>query len=147
MDQSCKEDLPYKLYMRNKTIDFSGKNLQITNRYLSREEYNKLLLEAKACVLFYPKEYNLRYSGIIGDSLEYGLSVYGNNIPVVRYYSELYPNTCHLLDSPKVLFDEIQKSKVDAFLPDIKDYYEKHSYKYISSQLQNMFGDLNLRVR
>ncbi len=139
LDESCLCDLPFKILMRNKSIEYEGRNLRIINSYLSRDVYNQLLIEAKACVLFYPKEYNLRYSGIIGDSLEYGLSVYGNDIPVVRYYSEMYPKTCHIIDKPSNLFEEIQKTSIEAFVPDIVDYYNTHSYEFIANQFHNMF--------
>lgn len=139
IDQSIADKMEYKIIMRNKTVQYSGNNLEVTNSYLNRNDYNELLERAVACVLFYPLDYNLRYSGIIGDSLEHGLSVFGNEIPVVQYYSKIYPKTCHIVRTPRELFNYILSSKVDASKADITDFFEKHNPSYIERQFKEMF--------
>lgn len=139
-DKTHEERLPYNIILRHKSVEYNGNNIQIISNYLSREEFNNYLSESSACVLFYPESYKLRYSGILDDALSHGLPVYGNDIAVVRYFSNKYPNSCHVLTVPTDLFHLISLSINSMSVDDFKLFKEQHSDNNIRSMLNNVIS-------
>lgn len=126
--------LKYKIIMRSKNIRYSSERLFITTESYSREEYDRIMHHASACIALYTS-YNLRYSGIIDDALSAGKLIIGNNIPVFRYFSEKYKGCCHVIDSAQDLF-VIASGALPMIKEEmIKRFLEYHSDKNVRRQL------------
>lgn len=122
------------IVLRNTNLTYKGKNVDIIQKYLTRKEYDTILNNYRTCVVLYPYEYQMRYSGVIDDALSHGMYVIGNDIPVVRYYSQKYPKSCFIIKTVEELFDE-KWCKIEANSDEIYDFTQSHSDKHILSQL------------
>lgn len=136
-DKQYSGTLNYKIIMRSKNIKYSSERLLITTDFYSREDFDRIMQHASACIALY-NSYNLRYSGIIDDSLSIGKPVIGNDIPVFRYFFEKYKGCCHIITSASDLFaiasselPEINEEMVNAFL-------YSHSDENVKAQLSNI---------
>lgn len=136
-DKKRSGKLCYRIIMRSKNIQYSSERLLITTDFYSREEFDRILCHASACVALY-NSYNLRYSGIIDDSLSIGKPVIGNDIPVFRYFYEKYKGCCHIIFSASDLF-----AIASGELPEINERLAKaflcsHSDENVKSQLSKI---------
>ena len=133
-DKSFSGKLNYKIIMRSKNIRYSSERLLITTDFYSREEFDRIMHNASACIALY-NSYNLRYSGIIDDALSIGKPVIGNNIPVFRYFSEKYKGCCHIIDSASDLF-VIASGELPVINEEmIKCFQKNHSDENVRRQL------------
>jgi len=135
LDKKYTTKLPFSIILRNKEIEYEGNNLRIIKKYLTREEFDYFLSNATACLVLYPNDFKMRYSGIIDDALNNGMGVYGSNIPVMHYFSKEYPESCHILYSAEDCFSILQKEFKTAETQDIKRFIQRHSFEYVKNQL------------
>ena len=125
--------------LRSKNMEFSNKNIRIINGHLSEEDYENLNKTSSAILCLYPKTYNYRFSGAILDGLRNRKKVVGTNIPIIRYFSDRYPNLCHKFNDIEELFLLMKKIKdskfedddYDIFLKDYDDLVIKNQLKKI----------------
>ena len=136
-DKSHPEKLPYRIILRNKTVQYKGNNLEVTTSYLSRDEYDNYLKQAIICLIFYPIRYRLRYSGIVDDALNYGVSVYGNDIEVMRYFAKQYPNSCKII-CPVNIFNIDTIKNCQANQKEVMWFRNKHSDESIRRQFSSL---------
>ena len=134
IDKRYAGKLNYKIIMRSKTIRYSSERLFITTESYSREEYDRIMHHASACIALYTS-YNLRYSGIIDDALSAGKLIIGNNIPVFRYFSEKYKGCCHIIDSALDLFVIVSGELPVINEEMIKCFQKNHSDENVRKQL------------
>ena len=132
-DKSHPEKLPYNILLRNKKIQYKGNNLEVTTSYLSRDEYDDYLKRATVCLVFYPQRYRLRYSGIIDDALNFGVSVYGNDIEVMRYSAKQYPHSCKVI-TPEEIFKIENILECKANQTDVLNFRDRHCENTIRQQ-------------
>lgn len=125
-DKDNVNKLPYSIILRHKSKKYDGNNVQVIADYLSREEFEEYLNTSAACVLFYPQNYNLRYSGIIDDALSHQLVVYGNDIEVVRYFASKYPSGCKVIKSPLEIFHLSEELNNSMSIHDYSLFVEQH---------------------
>ena len=127
-----------KILLRDKKTEYLGKNLEVIKRYLTRDEFNGFLNNYAACVLMYPSSFNLRYSGILDDALSHGMSIYGNDMPVVRYFHEKYPKSCHIFYSIEELHEIACQGVLSADRGEIENFINSHSDDNIKMQLMDL---------
>lgn len=134
-DKSFSGRFNYKIIIRSKHIRYSSERLLITTDLYSREEFDRIMHHASACLAFYDN-YNLRYSGIIDDALSIGKPVIGNDIPVIRYFFEKYEGCCHIIHSTLDLF-MIASGELPIINEEmIKCFRKNHSDENIRKQLR-----------
>lgn len=135
IDKEISTQLPYKIILRNKIIEYNGNNLKIIKGYLTREEFDYYLTKAICCLVFYPDSFKMRYSGIIDDALNNGMRVYGTDIPVMHYFAKEYPESCHILKNIKDCFTTLQDNPRTANPNEVRRFIESHSFEYVKNQL------------
>lgn len=134
LDQENNIDYKYNIKIRSLGVKYLSENIEVDNKYLSREEFNHRLLSATACIIMYPSTFNLRYSGVIDDALNHGLIVYCNDIAVGRYFAEQYPHTCRILKDANHLVEIAQGNIPQVNTDEVLLFKDKHSVEYVINQ-------------
>jgi hypothetical protein len=127
-------DSKYRLLLRSKKTDYQGKFVSVSTEYLDRKVYDERLLTSSACIVFYPKSFNLRYSGVIDDALNHGLVVYCNDIAVGKHFAKKYPNSCRLINEGEGLIPTLKSSIAAADEEEIKHFLLEHSEAFVTQQ-------------
>lgn len=97
-------------------------DINITNKFLERSEYDFAIANADALILPYKKSYGVRFSAVLNDALSLGKKVLTIKLPQFEYYSQKY-NCCALytnksdvreaiikiMDSPPIKINQLNK--------------------------------------
>ena len=75
--------------------------------FLSKDDYESLYNTSDYVLVIYPSSYRFRFSSVILNSMTKHKVLLGNNIDIVRYFSEKYPQNCLLFNSVKEFFEII----------------------------------------
>lgn len=138
-DKSHTGRLSYKILLRDNNIEYEGHNLVVTKEYYSREKYEMYLNEASICVILYPFSFNLRYSGVADDALSHGLPVMGNDIKVINYFSDKYPEYCHVINDLSILF-KLPEKYFHAPVEMIEKFRNNHSDYKVAEMIKDALG-------
>lgn len=76
--------------LRSKILHSSSPNILVLSHYMSKEEYIAYFLNAEAILLFYPKSFRYRVSGVLLEAISCRKSVLMSNIEVFRQYESLF---------------------------------------------------------
>lgn len=133
-DKNGDLDIKYSFLLRSKTTDYQGKHVIVSTEYLDRRVYDERLLTSSVCIVFYPKSFNLRYSGVIDDALNHGLVVYCNDIAVGKYFANKYPNSCRLVKEDEGLVTPFKSSVSAADKEEINNFLLEHSGAFVTKQ-------------
>lgn len=135
------------LIIRSVKINFESPGLKIFTGILSEDEYFELYKKASVYLLLYPISYQLRFSGSILNALQSGKCVIGTNIPLVRYFSKLYPNNCRVAKSIEDLLMQLTTSDFRFDAKEYENFKSKHSDANVRLQMEKIFksnNDLNM---
>lgn len=139
IDKNNRRKLPYQIIIRHRSIEYVGNNVNVITGYFDRSVYDNYLKTASACLVLYPQSYKLRYSGVIDDALGHAMNVYGNNIDVMRYFADKYPNSCKVLNSIDDLFN-LSISEEGINREDFSAFVSYHSDSAILKQFSSIIN-------
>lgn len=78
------------LILRSKILKSSSNRIRIFSDYLSKEDYRWYFLNATAILLFYPKSFKYRVSGVLLESISCGKKTILSDIKAFRQYENLF---------------------------------------------------------
>lgn len=98
------------VYAKSQSFEFHSANIEITNGYISNEEYYKKLNESQFILLPYKASYNYRISAILFEALVLNkiILLLANN--TLSYYKEMFPNNIVLFSENDSLENVIKES-------------------------------------
>ena len=112
-------------------------SVKIINDFLSKEEYENLYSEASGILILFPYSFKYRFSGTLLDAFYSKKIVIGRNIPIVKSFSQMYPNSCYIFDKVNVLFNLLlDKSEFD------NDEYQIFLANYSDNNIQNQLNEV-----
>ena len=119
------------MLLRSKKEEYSDDYLTVIKGYLSSEQYEKYISNAKCILILFPDSFKYRESGSIIDALSNKIPVVGSNILIVKEYSDRYPNICkvynniqelpHLLKELEMISDEEKEKDFSRFIEEHSD--------------------------
>ena len=112
------------------------KSINNMKGYLSADDYDNLYKQSNGILVAYPSNYSFRFSGVILNSLCVHKVVFGNDIKIVQFFSENYPNNCRLYKSIDDLFNQM----IGDFVYDEAEFEklkEMHSEKSVLSSFDS----------
>jgi len=113
-------------------------SIQFIKGFLSNEEYEELYNAADIVLVIYPLTYRFRFSSVILNSMTKHKVLLGNNIDIVQYFSEIYPNNCLVFDCIEEFFKIIVEKH--CFSEEERDIFIKeHSKESIEQELNSIF--------
>lgn len=127
-------NLKNRLVIKTGEIEYNNDNIQTFNHYLTRDEFDRILFEAKACLAIYPESYNLRYSGLIDDALSHGLIVICNDIKVSKFFKAKYPKSIIIIKGADDLIKIASETMPEVDYVEIEQFYRNHSYCNVAKQ-------------
>lgn len=101
--------------------------IELVSGFYSEIEYEQLYNSSDAIMVVYPESYRYRFSSVLLNALTKNKVVIGNDIEIVRYFSNLYPNNVKLFSSIEELFLLItsdlnfDKKQGECFVRDFSD--------------------------
>jgi len=135
VDLDMSDDLPCRLLLRSRGIEYKGRNMDVFTGFVERARYEELYKKSKVSLVTYPLDYKFRYSGIIDDSLSNGLSVISNDTLCGRYFASIYPGSVFIIDNVKDLWAMLKKGLPSQSKKDYCRFRERHSDNYVLEQL------------
>lgn len=130
-----------KVILKSRGVNFDNGFLKVVNGYLSDEEYNDYINHCESVLIPFPKTFRHRMSGTLVDALSNNKIVFGNDIPLMRYYGEKYPLTCKILTRTEDIFDYILDLKTtENTIEEFNRFKEEHSSRVIIESLRHLLG-------
>jgi hypothetical protein len=127
-----------KLILRSNIKFESIENIELITNFLSREEYDSYYSNSEGLIILYPPHYKYRYSGAILEAFNHQKKVLGTNIPIIRHFESLYPNTCYHFNSVAELFKIIIHSDVITCTRETHSFLLFHSDKNVITELNKI---------
>ena len=93
----CPKD--FQLILRSSKLAINIPNLVVYNRYLSREEYEMTMAEAKAVLILLPAHFQCRVSGVAFEALANQKIIIANRVPCIESLHNRYPNNVKIYDN------------------------------------------------
>lgn len=136
-----------KVLLRSKEYSFDNGFLSVIKGWLSDDDYYGYINAAKCVFLPFPESFKYRMSGSVVDAFSNHTVVFGSNIPLFIYYSNIYSDICKVVCSSEELCNavielkniNIKESSFDLFI-------KKHSQKQVLDALKKMFIPGNMIV-
>ena len=132
-----------KVILRSEKQEYESEGLKVFTGILPEDEYYELYNMASAYLLLYPSSYQNRFSGSILNALQSGKCVIGTDIPLVRNFSELYPNNCRIAYDIKHLLNQLITSNFDFSIEEYELFINKHSDATVLQNLKEIFDTEN----
>jgi hypothetical protein len=109
--------------------------------FLTKDEYESLYNTSDFVLVIYPPSYRFRFSSVILNSMTKHKVLICNNIDIVRYFSEKYPNNCLMFDSVENFFDVIVEKH--PFSEEERNIFiEEHSNESIEREINNVLSSI-----
>ncbi len=120
---------------------YEYKNIRIINGHLPKDEYESIYESSQAVLLLYSVKYMNRYSGVILDAFRHKKKIIGINIPIVKYFSRLYPNNCRTFNSVEDLFLKLIQFNNTVFSDaEYNQFLTNHSDQKIRKEIIEIFS-------
>lgn len=124
----------------NKDFDNVPKSIRLIKGFLSKEAYESLYNDTDLVLVTYPSSYRFRFSSVILNSMTKHKVLIGNNIDIVRYFSNKYPNNCLVFNNVEEFFDIIVQKH--AFNEDEREkFINEHSKESIEKEINAIIGN------
>lgn len=91
------------LVLRSKTLHSSSPNIVVFSHYMPKEEYIAYFLGAEAILLFYPKSFRYRVSGVLLEAISCGKNVLMSDIEAFRQYESLFGANAYFSTSNQLM--------------------------------------------
>lgn len=142
-ERECKvlEKNKVRLTLRSK-IDYINvpSSIKFIKGFLTNEEYEALYNAADIVLVIYPQAYRFRFSSVILNSMTKHKVLLGNNIDIVRYFSEKYPCNCMLFNTIEEFF-EIIVGKHSFSEKERALFIKEHSKESIEEEMNTIISD------
>lgn len=117
-------------------------SIQFVKGFLSNEEYEQLYNAADIVLVIYPSTYRFRFSSVILNSMTKHKVLLGNNIDIVRYFSDKYPSNCLVFNDIEEFFKIVVE--IHSFSETERDIFIKeHSKESIGKELELIFSSVD----
>ncbi len=125
----------------NNNYDNVPPSIKFMKGFLTKDEYESLYNTSDFVLVIYPPSYRFRFSSVILNSMTKHKVLIGNNIDIVRYFSEKYPNNCLMFDSVENFFDVIVEKH--PFSEEERNIFiEEHSNESIEREINNVLSSI-----
>lgn len=137
----CLEKNNIRLILRTRNVyDKLPLSINIVTGFLTEEQYRDYYKEAKGVLILYSDYFKYRFSGVLLDALVARKKIIGRDIPIVKYYAQMYPSCCY---SFKGIDDLMKKIVIDSTTPNVGEeiynsFFKAHSDQIIASQLNEI---------
>lgn len=126
----------------NKDFDNVPQSIRFIKGFLTKEEYESLYNDTDLVLVTYPQSYRFRFSSVILNSMTKHKVLIGNNIDIVRYFSNKYPNNCLVFSSIKEFFDIIvQKHSFNEI--EREEFINEHSKESIEIEINSIMENIS----
>ena len=135
----------YSIYVKTKLLPSRLKNIVISDKFLSNDEYENLIFHSKVVIIPLNLDFEFRISGVMLDALSLGKKVFVSESPVTISYSKKYPHLVYLFHDEISFFNLMEThllSLEDSSNKTIKDYHNflrDHSDNSITAKLVEIF--------
>jgi hypothetical protein len=127
------------LLLRSEIEVYETKNIIIIKGYLQKEVYDSYFEKADGILTLYSNHYKNRFSGVVMDAFCHAKQVIGPNIPIIRYFNQLYPQNCKYFVTIAELFEYLQNSNTNFSSDEYIRFLENHSNKKIADIFYKIF--------
>lgn len=133
-----------RLFLRSKKeYDSNTPAISFIKGFLSNEEYEGLYNASDIVLVIYPSTYRYRFSSVILNSMTKHKVLLGNNIDIVRYFSDKYPSNCLVFNDIEDFFKIVVESHY--FSETERDIFIKeHSNESIEKELNFIFTSVSV---
>ncbi len=111
IENSVFKNKEQKVVLKSKEIEFDNGYLKVFKGFLETDVYDNYINKSEFILIPFPTEFKYRMSGTLVDAFSNEKVVIGNNIPIIKHYSENYPEICKVYNN----VDEIVKEFDDVF--------------------------------
>ena len=134
------ENNKIKLILRAKGIEYKSESIDVNNRFLSAEEYEKLFDDSDT-ILVAPKkqEFRHRVSGTIYDAIASGKKVLGIDISIMRIMKSIAPSMFYILNENDLLNSIVEASKKKIVVSELENVRRRHSDEQLGKEYREMF--------
>lgn len=116
-------------------------SIKFMKGFLTKDEYESLYNTSDFVLVIYPPSYRFRFSSVILNSMTKHKVLIGNNIDIVRYFSEKYPNNCLMFDNVEDFFNIVVEKH--PFSEEERNIFiEEHSNESIEREMNNVLSSI-----
>lgn len=135
------EDKGVTMLLRSKTVENSGKAVEVIKGFLQKEVYDELIAAGKSVFVPLPSDYIYRLSGSIYDAISRGKPVYTTSKFYAEEYERRYPGILYYVESVEDLMLQLLNRKDFAMAElSFRKFIDEHSIKATGQRLEEIIG-------
>lgn len=134
----------YELFVKNRSINYSQKNVVFCNSYLTADEYNNILNKTKVALFMFPSDFVYHVSGVVIDNLANDVIIISNSTPFIEYLKKKYPKIIYIyenIDGLIELLNNIDKVILDVDYSQFLQFKMDRDDKIIGGVVQNVIEE------
>lgn len=131
-----------RVILKSAVVKFDNGALKVISGFLAQDIFNDYINNCECVFIPLPQNFRYRVSGTLIDALSNNKIVFGSDVPIVKWYSLLFPNICKIINTVDDFFkavlsiDSMQKDELNC---DFDRLREEHSIEAIENSLKKAF--------
>ncbi len=140
-NESLFKNAKCKVVLKSKNIEFDNGYLTVIKGYIDDDVYNEYINNCLCIYMPFSSSFKYRMSGTLVDALSNNKILLGSNIPVVKYYSLLYPHICKVINNVDDFYRQILNIEFKHdMIEEFKQFKDDHSDEIIENVFREMFN-------